>query len=399
MHPLDHDLIDFLTSPVGRDALDELAVEDLSDQALLPLLARLRERHTQQQAAALIDQARLRRRAVDKFPRPDRLLYIDEALEQASSRILALYRASRYARFLRVADLGCGIGADTMALATMGCNVLAVERDPLRARLAEHNVYACGFAPRVTVLCADWTAETLDVEAAFLDPSRRIETPRGGVRRVFGLEEMNPPLSKILPLLEHIPHIGVKAAPGIDHAEIPSHAGVEFISVNGEMKEAVLWFGALRPAADRTATLQPKGHRLDSSHPESDLPPRTPGAYLYEPDAAVIRAGLVRHLGDALDAAQIDPEIAYLTADRHIETPFARAWPVLRHGRFRLKTLNRWLREEGAGEVTLKKRGSPVEVDSFRRRLKTTPGGKPIVVFLTHALGQPWMVLAAQGVK
>jgi len=45
------------------------------------------------------------------------------------------------------------------------------------------------------------------------------------------------------------------------------------------------------------------------------VPPlRPPAAYLFEPDPAVLRAGLVRDLGEQLSAAQLDPDIAYLTA-------------------------------------------------------------------------------------
>ncbi len=66
---------------------------------------------------------------------------------------------------------------------------------------------------------------------------------------------------------------------------------------------------------------------------------------------------------------------------------------MLRHGKFNLKELNRWLRELGAGAVVVKKRGSPVDPDQFRRRLKTTPGGPTVTVFLTHVMGKPWMVV------
>ncbi|MEZ4771362.1 MAG: hypothetical protein R2844_23460 [Caldilineales bacterium] len=77
-----------------------------------------------------------------------------------------------------------------------------------------------------------------------------------------------------------------------------------------------------------------------------------------------------------------------------MDTPYARCWTVLRHGPFHLKTLNHWLREMGAGEVVVKKRGSAIDPDQFRRRLKTTPDGQPITVFLARSLGRPWMIAA-----
>ena len=130
-------------------------------------------------------------------------------------------------------------------------------------------------------------------------------------------------------------------------------------------------------------------------------PPRlaSPGRVLYEPNPAVLRAGLVRTLGGRLGAAQLDPDIAYLTADDHVVTPFARAWAVERDGPFNLKQLNRWLREIGAGRVVVKKRGSPVDPDAFRKRLKTQRGGPERTVFLTKHDGRPWMVLCGSELR
>ena len=140
----------------------------------------------------------------------------------------------------------------------------------------------------------------------------------------------------------------------------------------------------------------PGPHHLDSNAPQDHAPISQPLAWLYEPDAAVIRATLVQHLATQLGASQIDPTIAYLTSQQPVETPFARRWAVLRHGPFHLKTLNRWLRELGAGAVVVKKRGSAVDPDAFRRRLKTAPGGQAVTVFLTRAQGRPWMVVGTE---
>ncbi|MEI2688206.1 MAG: class I SAM-dependent methyltransferase [Anaerolineae bacterium] len=146
MHPLTLPLVDFLLTAEAQTALEELAGQDLSQQASLELLTRLRRRWLPDQAAALLDQARLRRKAGDKFPRPERLLFTDDALQQASPRAVAIYRSQQFAALLHrspftdhrplIADLGCGLGADSIALAEAGLAVLAVERDPVRARVA-----------------------------------------------------------------------------------------------------------------------------------------------------------------------------------------------------------------------------------------------------------------------
>ncbi len=388
MYPLSLDLIDFLISPPAQRVLECLKESDLRDAEILGQLTTLRRQFSAEQAAVLLDQARLRKKALTKFPHAEPMFFDEEALQQASSRAVAVYRARCFNRYQCVGDLGCGIGADMLALAEIVPVVIAVEIDPVRARLAELNAAACGLAHRVQILRADWTTLSLDIEAAFADPARRVDG-----RRVFRLEDIVPPLSTLLALQMRIPDIAVKVAPGIDHADIPPDAEVEFISERGEMKEALLRFGALRSGAQTRATLLPGGHQLDSQAPIAEIAEQEPDGYLYEPDPAILRAGLVRHLATQLGAAQLDADIAYLTSSVLSATPFAHVWQVLRHGRFNLKTLNRWLRELGAGSLVVKKRGSPVDPEEFRRRLKTTPGGPALTVFLTHVRGQPWMVI------
>ena len=391
MVPLTSELIDFLVSDRSQGVLTDLAQQDVSPAATLSQLTALRRQFTPAQAGALLDQARLRRRARAKFPHADRLLFTDEALQQASSHAIACFRADRFSRYRRVADLGCGVGADTLALANAGPKVIAVERDPIRARLTCLNVAARGLANRVRVVCADWTRLSLDTDAAFADPSRR-----AGGKRVFRLSEMGPPISAIHAFRARVPDVAVKVAPGISYDEIPREAEVEFISERGTCKEALLLFGDLRRGVARTATLLPGPHKLDSAAPVGEVPVSRPQSFLYEPDPTILRATLVRTLATALNAAQIDASIAYLTSDTFVSTPFARAWSVARDGPFHLKTLNRWLREMSAGDVIVKKRGSPIDPVTFRRRLQTTPGGPVLTVFLTHVLDRPWMVIGEE---
>jgi hypothetical protein len=389
MVPLTLELVDFLLSDRAGAALETLARADLGVHALLGRLMELRREFTATEAAVLLDQARLRQSAAGKFPDAGRLFFTEEALQQASSPAVARYRAQRFGTYTCVADLGCGIGSDTLALAEVVAQVIAVERNPVRARLAAANIAARGLTHKAHVLCTDWTQARLAVNAAFADPSRR----QNG-RRVFGLARMEPPIAAILVLQSRIPDVGVKVAPGVSHEEIPEGAEVEFISEKGALKEALLLFGGLRSGTRYRATLLPGPFHLEPGRATGAVSPREPGAFLYEPDPAVLRAGLVRTLGAQLGAQQIDATIAYLTGDALTATPFARAWSVIRHGPFGLKTLNRWLREAGAGQVVVKKRGSPIDPDAFRRRLKTVPGGAAVTVFLTRVRGRPWMMLA-----
>ena len=88
----------------------------------------------------------------------------------------------------------------------------------------------------------------------------------------------------------------------------------------------------------------------------------------------------------------MDPAIAYLTADEHVEIPFARAWQVVDWFPFGLKRLRSYLREHGVGKVVVKKRGSPLQPEALIRALRLR-GDQERVIFLTKLRGKPVVVV------
>ncbi len=381
-------LIRWLTSEEARPWLDELTRNPPDDAAVLPALTRLRRVVAPEHAAALVTQARLRRRAEAKFPgRASTMFFEKTALEQATPLPVAAWTARRYAGFDWVADLGCGLGGDSLALAEAGARVLAVDRHEAALALTQANARAWELTPAIHPIRADVIAPAWSVPAAWADPGRR-----AGSRRLFHPEALQPPLAALLALQrDRVPHLGVKLMPGLDHAHIPPEVEAEWISLAGALKEVVLWFGGLAARVGRRATVLPAGASLWAEG--AIAPVAGPGALLYEPDPAVIRAGAVGDLAIRLGLWQIDGEIAYLSGDERIETPFARVWPILEHHPFHLKTLNRRLRALRAEVAAVKKRGSPIEPESFRRRLHRTPGGRPVIVVITRVASKPWMLL------
>jgi hypothetical protein len=225
--------------------------------------------------------------------------------------------------------------------------------------------------------------------AVFFDPARR-----SGHRRAFSVQDYTPPLSIIREWLPDFPALGVKISPGVDLDELSGfQAEIEFISLGGELKEAMLWFGPLRSASLR-ATLLPGPHTLIETEGDPPANLSEPHAYLYEPDAAVLRAGLVRTLGLQLGAAQLDAEIAYLTAENKTPTPFARVWAVEDWFPFNLKRLRAFLRQRNIGQVMVKKRGSPISPEQLIHDLRLK-GDLERVVFLTQLRGRPIAIIAA----
>ncbi len=355
--------------------------------ALLGELTRLRQHFSASQAQALVTLARLRQRARKKFPmHAHRLFFTSKALQQASPAAVARWTAQRYRHASWVADMGCGMGGDALAIASLGSRVLAIDRDPLALALVKANASALGQS-HIHPLRANITHPGWKIPIAWADPGRRTPT-----HRVFHPETLQPPLSALLQVQRTIaPHLGVKLMPGLHHRHIPPGIEVEWISLEHELKECVFWFGDLAEREGRRATVLPAGKSLWSEGHKAPLNP--PGHFLYEPDPAVIRAGAVGDLANQLQLWQIDREIAYLCGDRLVITPFARTWRILEHHPFHLKRLNQRLRGMGAEVIAVKKRGSPIDPEAFRKKLHRSRKGRPVVVVLTRVNNRPWMLI------
>jgi SAM-dependent methyltransferase len=377
-----------LFSEPGQAALAEAAALSPREEDFLRHFSALSRRYPAETARAALETAILRRESLAKFPFGERLYWTREALEQASSWAVASHRAGRYRGAARIADLGCAAGGDTLALAK-AAPVIALDRDPLRLALACANLRA--LEREGEALLADLTAplpfQPAEGMALFFDPARR-----SAGRRLYSVQDYQPPLSVIREWLPRFPALGVKLSPGVKLDELAEyHAEIEFISLHGELKEAVLWFGPLR-SAERRATLLPGGQSLHAAGPAVG-PLSAPLEYIFEPDPAVLRAGLVTALGAQIGAAQMDADIAYLTAAQLNATPFARAWAVEAWFPFGLKKLRVYLRQRGVGRVTVKKRGSPLQPEALIQQLHLRGDGER-VLFLTHLVGKPIVIVA-----
>ncbi|WP_435858602.1 class I SAM-dependent methyltransferase [Streptomyces pathocidini] len=373
----------------GRALLAGL--RDFDPAAELAVATRLRREHPAELVSAALGQARLRQRAAAKFGADAAVMFFTpNGVEQATRTAVASYRAARFAALgvRRVADLCCGIGGDAVALARAGVAVLAVDRDPLTCAVARANAAALGLADLIEVRCGDVAEVELGpFDAVFVDPARR-----GGRGRIFDPEAYSPPLSWAVEAARKVPAAALKIAPGVPHEAVPEDAEAEWISDGGDVKEAVLWFGGAGTAGARRATLLPGPRVLvGAGLPDPGVGPV--GRFLYEPDGAVIRAHLVADVAERVDGRLIDPTIAYVTADALSPTPYASAYEITDVLPFNVKRLKALLRERGVGTLTVKKRGSAVEPEELRKKVRPLKGQASTTVFLTRVAGAPSMLL------
>lgn len=380
-----------ILSPDGLRLLDDVGLLD-STTDVLRIVSQLRAAgHDSGLVAAVLEQARLRARARAKFGDfASRMLFTPEGLEQATRLRVAAVHAGRFAELGVdvVADLGCGIGGDAMALAALELGVIAVERDELTAAVASFNL-APFSAARVELGNAE-DADLAGVGAVWLDPARR-----EGATRLTDPADWSPSLDWAFDLATQLP-TGIKLGPGIDRDLIPEHVEAQWISVDREVVELVLWSGELaRPGVRRAALVLSAAGASEITAP-ADSPDAETGplaGYLLEPDGAVIRARLIGDLARSVDGRMLDPTIAWITTANPVTTPFGQSFRVIERFPLDLKTLKRELRERGIGTLEIKKRGVDVDPAQFRTKLGLEGSGSATLV-LTRIDGNRVALLA-----
>jgi hypothetical protein len=395
-----------LRSPAGQDLLGELAQQAVTPETALRVGTELRRRYPADLVAAAVAQHELRLQARAKFSRAMQMYFTRPGLEQASAEVVARHRATRYAPFARVADLCCGIGGDLLTLAQAspaqaspaqatsdqaspagGRRVLAVDRDPLHLRMAEANAEVYGAAHTVTAVASDVRDTDLTgMDAVFIDPARRAGQ-RGMTTRRMATGESEPPLRWCLDLAGQVAAVGIKAAPGLPRDAVPDGWELEFVAVGRELKEATAWSPALATAVRRASVL-PEGFTL-TSRPGPLVPVAAPGAFLLDPSPAVTRAGLVEELARMLGAWKIDEQIAFLSSDEAIDTPFARTLRVIDSAPWNQKQLPGRLRGLGIGAADIRRRGLAGDVDQLHRSLKLS-GTRRATIVMTRVSDRPW---------
>ncbi|MDO9457710.1 class I SAM-dependent methyltransferase [Nocardioides sp.] len=362
-----------LATATGLAGGDELAVQ-----------AALRRQAAPEHVAAALTQVGLRRRAEPKLgPSAARMYFTPDGLEQATRLTVARHRAGRLTAFgtRTYIDLGCGIGGDLVAAAEAGITCVGIDLDPVRVAVAEANLAALGLPGAVSV--ADATrVDTSPFDVAFADPARRT-----GAGRTFRVEDWTPPWTFVETLLAR--DACVKVAPGIPHALVPDGVEAEWVSDHGDVKEAALWSGRLATVARRATVIGDGGLATitDEDDPgAASVGVRAVGEFLYEPDGAVVRAGLVTAVAAGVDGGLVDEHIAYVTSDSSFRTPFARGYRVLEELPYREKQLRAALRERGVGRLTIKKRGVDVVPEQLRKRL-ALEGDNEATIVMTRVDG------------
>ncbi|MDB5106975.1 MAG: hypothetical protein JWP91_4664 [Fibrobacteres bacterium] len=356
-----------LLRAVCEDPRDDLAISGSPLMKALPAPRRI----------AILEQRKLRFKALRKCRLALDMLFTPLGLEQLTHWELSTYKASRLPESVRsVADLCCGLGGDSLYVPE---HVRVIGADMSRPALLayRHNV---SLKRRAQAVQADVTLSPLRAEVALLDPARRAK----GRSDRWQDQDMSPGWDAIEKLIGRYAGMAIKLGPGIAFPEFMESHEWEYLGLRDECLEAVVWTGSLgRPGWVRAVEL-PNGASIEALR--ADLPDTfgetgAPGEYLYEPVKSVVRSHLFGVLASRLKLWQIDPRIAYLSGNGLVRDPLLKAYRIERELPYDNKAIKEFLRKEEVGRLEIKKRGVNLIPEEFRAGLRLSGANQGTLIF------------------
>ena len=307
-----------------------------------------------------------------KFTKP---IYSNkDGLQLATPEIAAKYIAKRL-KTKTIADLGCGIGGQVIFFAQECDKVYAVERNPEKIEYAKKNCELYG-VDNVEFILGDALSPEIrdkisDSDIIFSDPAR----PLAEKKRT--LENLQPPISELIRLYSGVTtKLAFHAPPQMPPERIGLDCEYEYMSISGQLNRLTLYFGDLKQC-DRSAFVLPADAYLCSSD-APEIETRNIEEYVYEPEPAVLKAGLLGELAGAISDA--DESVYFyngnkkrtlLTSKNPIDSPFFKdRYRVLDKTKQDIPQIKAVLTAANAGKVVLRYEVPPDEYWNVRNELE-----------------------------
>jgi hypothetical protein len=363
-----------------------MAVQELSGRQISPAdIRRLREQWGTDRATGIIEQHAISLAVLEKFG-DSRLLGTRRAIQQASDTLTAAYKAARFPLGAVVVDWCCGMGGDLRSLALRG-PVLGVDRD------AAMCVAAAANAPGAVTVADDVLNQRPDSNAFLhVDPDRRPNE-----RRVSRLELSSPPAEIVAAAARQAAGAAVKLSPAADIPESwRSSVHREWLSVRGECRQQVVWFGlAGLPGIHRAVRLNGRDPAAEfSGKPLAYSAEATQvGRFLFDLDPAVRAAGLSATFAETMNLQTVGGPGGYLTGDFPFENPLAATFEVLAVIPLDLRRLRQMVDAHHRDVHEIKVRGVETSPESLRK-LTRIPGAPAATLLVGRTVQHTFAALA-----
>lgn len=367
----------------------------------------LRARFDQELVRAALSINEAREKAKGILPDADKLWLTRIGLEQCTAWDVARHKALRFAgvgsscitqgrdaddgraKQSPVFDLCSGIGVDSAGIACVA-DIIAVDQSPSMCLRVRWNAEIWGASKRLTTRCEDVSASDWAGAIVHVDPDRRARQDRPTKR----LEQYQPNLEWMQRLIRTAAGGGIKIGPASNFQQKFPGCEIELISLNRECREATVWFGSLAGEHLFRATVLPAGESI-SADPLSawtNVAPQS-GAFIFDPDPAVVRSGLLDVMAERFGLLRLDVEEEYLTGDLVPATAFVTAFEIEAVLPNSLKELKQHLRADPSPYYEIKCRRIPTESDVVSRQLPTG-NAAPRVILFARIAGRVAIVVA-----
>ena len=351
-----------------------------------------------------------RERTADKLPTfasiPDWWYPVRLSCEQCSSELTARYKASllsplalgegKEERFL---DLTGGYGVDTYFLSEQFTHTDYVEQNEELCRIAAHN-FALSQKSKVerqklSIAIHNTTAEDFLLSSPcgeagwgliFLDPARR--DSHGS--KVFRIEDCTPNVVELLPtLLAHSKRLLIKLSPMLDLTQAVTSLSqvnwdIHIVAIKNEVKEVLLLSGGTGQIT--TIDLAQKDQafvftREEEQHCPSDIGHLSLdiGHYLYEPNAAILKAGAYKLVAQRFGLHKLDVNTHLYTSRQFIENFPGRVWRITE--------------KQNLKQANVLTRNYPLTPEQLKKKLHLRDGGTAFVIGCRVA-GKPTLLYA-----
>lgn len=349
-----------------------------------------------------------RERTADKLPTfasiPDWWYPVRLSCEQCSSELTARYKASllsplalgegKEERFL---DLTGGYGVDTYFLSEQFTHTDYVEQNEELCRIAAHN-FALSQKSKVerqklSIAIHNTTAEDFLHSSPcgeagwgliFLDPARR--DSHGS--KVFRIEDCTPNVVELLPtLLTHSKRLLIKLSPMLDLTQAVTSLSqvnwdIHIVAIKNEVKEVLLLSGGTGQII--TIDLAQKDQafvftREEEQHCGLDIRDGKLANYLYEPNAAILKAGAYKLVAQRFGLHKLDVNTHLYTSRQFIENFPGRVWRITE--------------KQNLKRANVLTRNYPLTPEQLKKKLHLRDGGTAFVIGCRVA-GKPTLLYA-----
>ncbi|WP_187262527.1 THUMP-like domain-containing protein [Pontibacter beigongshangensis] len=366
----------------------------------VPTLMLQARRHPDLPVLELVQQIQARQKAATKLPtwvaHPDAIFPVALSVEQSSSETTAAFKASLINGHTLI-DLTGGFGVDSFFFARSFEKVLHIEQQQELSEIAAHN-FSLLQADNIQAVHA--SAETFlssfggKADVIYLDPARR----GGRDERVHLLQDCEPDVLRLLPtLLEKADAVLLKTSPMLDIGlaleQLQSVTKVWVVAVQNECKEVLYWLSAAPVARPEICAINllagGQEQRLVFAEEQEQAAAVTYAdakAYVYEPNAAILKAGAYKYLAQQYQLAKLHPNSHLYTSDNLLPDFPGRTFRCIATGRCNKKEL---LQQLPGKKANITVRNFPETVAEIRRKTGIKEGGNTYLFFTTDMHQKP----------